>query len=138
LIAKDERRFLRHHAAEALNLAIVLIVPNLLSIGLIVGGFFQWLADTDGQVDPGFPVNGLIIAGVTLSLLLSVASYGLGILGAVRASQGRWYRLPIGLHPVRGVLPAEAEPPYDVTGEAPRSVRLRTRRVLAVLKPRRS
>lgn len=114
LISK-EKPFTRHHSAEALNLSIVLLVPQVVGFVLLVPGYIDLI--TAGIEDPeaGFDVGGGFWAGLAVLGVVSLLNYGFGILGAVRAHRGSWDRLPIGIHPVRGVLKKGEAPPFDVT-----------------------
>lgn len=111
LISK-EKPFVRHHAAEALNLTIVLLVPQVVGFALMAPGYIDLITS-----DPGddLSVPGTFWAGLALLGLVSLLNYAFGIVGAVQAHRGRWYRLPIALHPVRGVLGRGETPPYEVT-----------------------
>ncbi|HEV7722891.1 MAG TPA: DUF4870 domain-containing protein [Iamia sp.] len=114
LISK-EKPFVRHHAAEALNLTLVLLVPQIVGFGLLLPGYIDFISESIDDPNASFTFTGTFWAGVALLGIVSLLNYGLGIAGAVMAHRGRWWRLPIGLHPVRGVLPKGEAPPYDVT-----------------------
>lgn len=112
-LTSKEKPFTRHHAAEALNLTLVLLVPQILSLVLLVPAYIDWIRTLD-DLDAGVGLGPSFFAGLALAGLTSIVNVALGIAGAVKAGRGQWWRLPIGLHPVRGVLPSGARPPYDV------------------------
>ncbi len=113
LISKA-KPFVRHHAAEALNLTILLLVPQIVGFALLVPDYIGWIGDLVDDPEATFSPSGTFWLGIGVAALTSIANLGLGILGAVKAHRGEWYRLPIGIHPVRGVLRKGEAPPYDV------------------------
>ncbi|QYG93364.1 DUF4870 domain-containing protein [Iamia sp. SCSIO 61187] len=114
LISK-EKPFVRHHSAEALNLTLVLLVPQIVGVALLVPAYVDYIISVSDNRDTGFEATPAFVIGLVLVGLLTLASYALGIVGAVQAHRGRWYRLPIGLHPVRGVRGRSEDPPYDLS-----------------------
>lgn len=110
LISKD-KPFVRHHAAEALNLTVLLLIPQILGFALLVPGYIDLIT-----TDPGddLTVPGTFWVGLGVLLLVSILNYAFGIAAAVKAHRGRWWRMPIGIHPVRGVLRKGEAPPFDV------------------------
>jgi len=114
LISK-EKPFVRHHAAEALNLTLVLLVPQIVGFGLLVPDYVDFISESIDDVNATFTVTGTFWAGVALLGITSILNLVLSVIATVKAHQGRWWRLPIGVHPVRGVLPKGEDPPYDVT-----------------------
>lgn len=113
LISK-ERRFVRHHAAEALNLTLVLLVPQVVAFALLVPGYVDLVTSSLDDPEGSFSVPGTFWVGLALLMVVSLANLVLGVLAAVKAHRGEWWRLPIGLHPVRGVLTKGEAPPFDV------------------------
>lgn len=110
-VGKD-KRYVRHHAAEALNLTIALLVPQVVGIVLLLPTYIDLLRSTestqaDVDISAGFWV-GLALVGVSALL-----SYALAVVGIVGTVKGRWTRLPILVHPVRGVV-RKGEEPFDV------------------------
>lgn len=101
LIEKDKNRYSRHHAAEALNLAILMVIAQLLTFGvafvIMIAGIASSASSTtttkDADFPPAFFVGFMGIWGATM--LMMVAQWGLGIWGAIRASQGVWFRYPL-------------------------------------------
>ncbi|MBB4930308.1 putative Tic20 family protein [Lipingzhangella halophila] len=84
---KNRSAFIRHHASEALNFQLTLLIPYILMIvGFVALGFFApdipWLGP------------GLIAAVWVLSIVF-------GILGALGADKGTWYRYPVAIRMVR-------------------------------------
>jgi len=95
LTADKRDRYLRHHAAEGLNFQI--------TFGLVwLGGFLLFFVFGFGGVALAGDSSGVGAAfGIVfvlfwlLMMATMVASWVLGILGAVRASQGVWWRYPV-------------------------------------------
>ncbi|MGI8938678.1 MAG: DUF4870 domain-containing protein [Iamia sp.] len=115
LVSKD-KPFVRHHSAEALNLTLLLLIPQLLAFALLVPGYITYLGDVI-DAEPGasvsFDPGSTFWVGLVLILLTTLASYAAAIAGAIQANRGRWWRMPLPFHPVRGVV-REGEEPYSV------------------------
>ncbi len=78
LLVEKRNPFVRHHAAEALNFQLTMMIVILVSIplALVLVGFFT------------------LIAAI-------VANYVFGIMGAVKAGRGEWFRYPVNLRMVK-------------------------------------
>lgn len=72
LIKRDESDYIRHHAAEALNFQLTLIVATIVSFVLI-----------------------LVLIGLLLLLIIGIGALILSIVAAFAASRGEWYRYPM-------------------------------------------
>lgn len=72
LIKKDESPYLKHHSAEALNFQITIFIALMVSVVLI-----------------------FVIIGIFLFLAVIVASWVFGIIAAIAANKGEWYRYPM-------------------------------------------
>ena len=72
LIKKDESPFLRHHAAEALNFQLTLMIAYTVSFFLII-----------------------LLVGIILLPLLMIGSLVLTIVAAMAANRGEWYQYPM-------------------------------------------
>lgn len=72
---KDESPFVRHHAAEALNLQITAFLAAIVSLILI-----------------------FVLVGILLLILLPFVFFILAIIATVKASQGEYYRYPLVWH----------------------------------------
>lgn len=105
-LTAKEKPFVRHHAAEALNLTLVLLVPQLLGMALMVPAYLDWFSDSIDDPSVGLTLSAPFFIGLALNGVASVANLVLAVVAAVRAHRGEWWRLPIGLHPVRGVRAA--------------------------------
>ncbi|UOE21786.1 DUF4870 domain-containing protein [Thermobifida halotolerans] len=87
LAVKGRSPFVRHHAAEALNLQLTLFVPYVIGVGVFVGfGVFVPDLSWTGSV--------LIVAVWLFSLVF-------GALAATAAARDAWYRYPIAVHLVK-------------------------------------
>ncbi|WP_432572105.1 DUF4870 domain-containing protein [Kineococcus sp. SYSU DK005] len=84
LVFKDRSRFVREHAAEALNASISLVLYELV-LGVLAALLF-------------FPTFGV---SLLLPVLALIAATVVGVLGAVAANNGRPYRYPLVLRLVR-------------------------------------
>lgn len=71
LIKKDESPFVRDQAAQALNFQILLLIGYLISMVLY-----------------------FILIGALIHLALWVCAIVFGIMGAMAANKGEWYRYP--------------------------------------------
>jgi uncharacterized Tic20 family protein len=98
LVQKDENRFVRHHAAEALNFQLTLLVGYLVGFLVPVLGFVGFAAGPESGTVLG-------LSGVALMLLLffalTAATWVFGIMGAVKANQREWWSYPIRIRLVR-------------------------------------
>ncbi|MFC7329620.1 DUF4870 domain-containing protein [Marinactinospora rubrisoli] len=82
-----QRSFVRHHAAEALNFQLTLVVPYLVMWAVYIGlGMYAYTWSWIGSL--------LIVAVWLVSIVL-------GILAAVGVTRGRWYRYPVAVRLVR-------------------------------------
>jgi uncharacterized Tic20 family protein len=106
-----EKRFVRHHAAESLNVAIVLTPLSIIALVMVIAGLIAGVPED--STEP-IELTGMFWAGVGLSVVSSLASLVLNVIGLMRASQGKWARVPLPFHPVRGVV-RPGEEPYSVT-----------------------
>ena len=88
----NKNAFTRHHATEALNF-------QLTFLGLWFCGFAVMAATSVTAPDDPPALFFMIFA---LMFALFIGAVGLGVLGAVRASQERWWRYPIAIRFVRG------------------------------------
>ena len=81
-----ESAFVRHHAAEALNLYLTIVVVALGSVILLFGALALQL-----------PRLGVVIFAVYFLVLAvsSVAALALPIMAGLAANRGEWYRIPI-------------------------------------------
>ena len=91
--------YVRHHSTEALNFMITFgVLWNLVWFSSFFVGAF--LSAGSGN---GFPIVFLILW--PLSVIVGISVLVFSILGAVRASQGVWWRYPISIRFVRGAAP---------------------------------
>lgn len=112
LVSKD-KLFVRHHAAETLNLTLVQLPLQILAFALVIPDYISYLSDTFDDSTTAASFGPAFYVGLTLFVVLSLLHYGLCIAGIIHASRARWWRLPLPLHPVRGVV-AQGEEPYSV------------------------
>lgn len=108
VVAKD-KAFVRHHAAEALNLTLVTVLPQLLAVALMVPYYVDLITSTDDIPS----VSSAFLIGLVLLVGLALVTYGVAIVGIIRARRGGWWRIPLPFHPVRGVV-RSGEEPYSV------------------------
>lgn len=115
-LVSKEKAFVRHHAAESLNLTLVLLIPQIAGFALLLPGYLSFLSDL-GQSDPGASVSydfdSTFWIGIALLVVTSIINYAVAITGLVMAYRGRWWRAPLPFHLVRGVV-AKGEEPYSV------------------------
>lgn len=112
LVSKD-KPFLRHHAAESLNLFLVLLVPQLVGFALLVPSYIDFIVRVNEDPEADLRFSGSFWLGLSIVALVSLLTYIAAIAAAIKAHRGRWWRLPLPVHPVRGVVVAGHEP-YSV------------------------
>lgn len=78
LVKKDESPEVRHHAAQALNFHICVILYTILCIPMV-----------------------LVVIGIPLLILIGFGALVLTIVAAIRASEGRAYQYPLTIQFVR-------------------------------------
>ncbi len=78
LIKKDESPYVRHHAAQALNFHLSVLIYALFSVVLV-----------------------LLLIGLLMLLVLAVGAVVFTIIAAINAANGEWYRYPLALPFVR-------------------------------------
>jgi uncharacterized Tic20 family protein len=81
LVNGEKDPFVRHHAAEALNFQITLLIGYVVAIAL-----------------------SLILIGLLLLPVLFVLGIVFPILAAVAANKGEWYRYPVCIRLVPGAV----------------------------------
>lgn len=90
--------FVRHHAREALNFQITMMIASLgfvvLFFGFLFFGFFFLSGASDSSFGFFFPFP--------LFSLLWFVPVGFSVMGAVRASQDQWWRYPVAIRFVKG------------------------------------
>ncbi|MDS1271176.1 DUF4870 domain-containing protein [Lipingzhangella sp. LS1_29] len=77
LVKKDESPFIRHHAAEALNFQITVLIGYLVSLVLM-----------------------LVLIGLLTFFVVLVVDIIFCILAALAANRGEWYRYPVNIRMV--------------------------------------
>jgi uncharacterized protein len=96
-----DNEYVRHHSTEALNFMITSGVVYGMAFGIYLGG----IAATFGSDGDG---PSWFIAVMPLLWLVQLGVLAFSIMGAVRASQGVWWRYPISIRFVRGARPEAA------------------------------
>lgn len=79
LVARDDQPFAKHHAAEALNFQITVLLAVVVSFMAI-----------------------FVLIGILLLPLVAITALVFEIIASVAASRGEWYRFPVNLRLVRG------------------------------------
>ena len=80
---RNQSQFVRHHASEAANFQLTLLIPYIFAGVAFVGlGIF-------------FPTLSWI--GSALIALIWILAIIFGVLGAVNANKGQWYRYPVSI-----------------------------------------
>jgi uncharacterized Tic20 family protein len=93
LTQRDRNRFVRWHAAEGLNAALTAL---LVGAGPVIAGYVSFFDSFfDRSVDDGLPA--LFGVGIAVSAVVGLLALAMGVLGAVRASQGVWWRNPLAI-----------------------------------------
>jgi uncharacterized protein len=97
--AGRDNEYVRHHATEALNFMILATIVYVASLILMLSSI---RFSTTGGFPRGFVLGELVVG------LLQVGVAAFAIVGAVRASQGVWWRYPISIRFVPGARPRTA------------------------------
>jgi len=84
LIKKDESPFVRHHASEALNFNITLLIGMMISLPLM-----------------------LVLIGFLTFFVIAIAGMVFQIIASIAANNGEWYRFPINIRMVPGAAPPD-------------------------------
>jgi uncharacterized Tic20 family protein len=95
-------QYVKHHATESLNFNITLMIGWLFGFVLLVASSASSSGGRDHSPPGWFFVLflGLFAIGITAMVLC--------IVGAIRASQGVWWRYPVSIRFVRGARPNNA------------------------------
>ncbi|OLT27485.1 hypothetical protein BJF83_02560 [Nocardiopsis sp. CNR-923] len=83
LAKRGQSPVVRHHASEAANFQLTLLIPYVFACVVFIGlGIF-------------FP--GLSWIGIAVIALIWILAIVLGVLGASNANKGIWYRYPVSI-----------------------------------------
>lgn len=107
-----EDRYVKHHAAEALNFQITLMGVMVIAVGVFFGVAAIGAGTTStgsGGAGVGAMVGGLVVFWVA-AMVVSIGGLVLGIVGAVQASRGEWWRYPVSIRLVPGGAPKGTPP----------------------------
>lgn len=96
---KDESAFIRHHAAEALNLTITILLAIFGPMILFFGGAgLLAIASTDAAFAL-FAIGYLLFFVIIFAV--SIGSLIFTIMAGIAANRGEWYRIPFCFHWVK-------------------------------------
>lgn len=94
-----KNEYARHHSTEALNFQLTFLIVWIIGIVTTMLGMLASIGTDGGDAS----------AWVLLPFLTMFALFGVSalcsIVGAVRASQGRWWRYPVSIRFVSGARP---------------------------------
>lgn len=79
LVARDDQPFIKHHAAEALNFQITVVIGYVISFVLM-----------------------FVVIGFVTFAAIWVAAIVFAIIAAIAANRGEWYRYPVNIRLVPG------------------------------------
>ncbi|MFV0316030.1 MAG: DUF4870 domain-containing protein [Microthrixaceae bacterium] len=79
LVADDNQRFAKHHAAESLNFQLTVLIGYFVSFVLM-----------------------FVLIGFLTFFAIWIAAIVLGIMATVAANRGEWYRYPVNIRMVSG------------------------------------
>ena len=104
-----KNRFVKHHATEALNWSITTAIASLVLVVVYVVGILVSVAGAAGTGNAaGFGAFfAVIVVVVVAALALSVTSIAFVVIGAVKASQRRYWRYPVAIRFVPGAASKE-------------------------------
>ena len=93
LMEKDKNRFVRHHAAEALNFQITLMLVWLAGFALLFVAMFTAGSSDSPDAAPGLAFFLLFPA----MFAMMIVNYVLSIIAMVKANQKQWFRYRIAI-----------------------------------------
>ena len=79
LINGDKDPYVRHHASEALNFHLTMLIAYIVSAVLLI-----------------------VLIGIILLPIVAILSFVFSIIATIAASKGEWYRYPISIRMVSG------------------------------------
>lgn len=79
LTVKDDQPFAKHHAAEALNFQLTVLIASLVSIILV-----------------------FVLIGIVMIFVVAIYAFVFAIVATVAANRGEWYRYPVNIRMVSG------------------------------------
>lgn len=111
LTSKDDP-YVKHHAAEGLNFQLTLMAV-ILGVLVLFFGVSVIGAGTASTGSSGAATGALVGGFIVLWVGIMVVSFGgiaLGVVGAVKASKGEWWRYPVNIRLVGGAAPKDTPP----------------------------
>ena len=99
--------YVRHHSTEALNFQVTFLIAWL---GGMIATFGAIAVGIGFGGDEG-DVSGWFLLPFALMFVVLGVGIVLAVVGAVRASQGRWWRYPVSIRLVRGARPKDETRP---------------------------
>jgi uncharacterized Tic20 family protein len=97
--------YVRHHSAEALNFQLTYLIVSLATTVLLTGGIFALVVSGGSVTGIVVFVVAMLVYGVTV-----VLDFVWGIIGAIRAHNGEWWRYPVSIRFVQGAAPRDTPP----------------------------
>lgn len=79
LLAKEDQPFMKHHAAEAMNFHITVLIAYVVSAVLV-----------------------LVLIGILMLIAVAIGAIVFTIMAAIAASRGEWYRYPMNIRMIPG------------------------------------
>lgn len=116
LTVGERHAFTRHHAVEALNWQIFLLMLYVIGMVIYFATFLASMGLTMQGRGGSHGPPAAFFASFGVFGLLWLAAFGFvgfAIYAAVAAGQGRWYRYPMPFRLVRGSMPAGYQAPVD-------------------------
>jgi uncharacterized protein len=104
-------RYVRHHASEALNFSLTLLIVQFGGLILFFVAFFGLVAASSSGGGGGAAVGFGAFAIVWLAFFaVAIVGWVFAVIAAIKASQGEWYRYPVCFRFVSGAMPADTPP----------------------------
>jgi uncharacterized Tic20 family protein len=103
LVDGGKDRFVRHHASEALNFQLSMLIVFFVDYALLFPTFFL-----GALFPPFFVLSALAFAAFFAVIVVNIV---FSIIGMVRANRGEWWEYPINLRMVRGRCPRAEQYP---------------------------
>jgi uncharacterized protein len=106
LAADKNDRYVHHHASEGLNFQLTYLIVTLGGLVLFFATFAILAATAGSGGGVAVGVGGFVLVWL-LFMALAVVGWVFAIIGAIHASQGKWWRYPICIRFVPGAVPED-------------------------------
>jgi uncharacterized Tic20 family protein len=103
LVDGGKDRFVRHHASEALNFQLTILIASLVADVVLFGSVVL------GLVAAPFLI--FFVVAIVAIFVITIGGIAFSIVGIIHASRGEWWEYPITLRMVKGRCPVDQQYP---------------------------